>query len=76
MQSNQEPEQDDSWTFRHPLGSSIGNSSPGKFTECCHFCVMLKPFKVLLSLLFVPVVLYFLFFKFGLAEKGAGDGLN
>ncbi|XP_009766583.1 protein MEI2-like 5 isoform X2 [Nicotiana sylvestris] len=33
VQSNQEPEQDDSWTFRHPLGSSIGNSSPGNWPQ-------------------------------------------
>lgn len=33
LQSNQEPEQDDSWTFRHPLGSSIGNSSPGNWPQ-------------------------------------------
>ncbi|KAL3345050.1 hypothetical protein AABB24_024151, partial [Solanum stoloniferum] len=33
LQSSQEPEQDDSWTFRHPLGSSIGNSSPGNWPQ-------------------------------------------
>lgn len=33
LQSTQEPEQDDSWTFRHPLGSSIGNSSPGNWPQ-------------------------------------------
>ncbi|CAN4082112.1 unnamed protein product [Withania somnifera] len=33
LQSNQEPEQDDSWTFRHPLGSSVGNSSPGNWPQ-------------------------------------------
>ncbi|XP_059289545.1 protein MEI2-like 5 [Lycium ferocissimum] len=33
LQPNQEPEQDDSWTFRHPLGSSLGNSSPGNWPQ-------------------------------------------
>ncbi|KAK4347319.1 hypothetical protein RND71_033658 [Anisodus tanguticus] len=33
LQSNQEPEQDDSLTFRHPLGSSIGNFSPGNWPQ-------------------------------------------
>ncbi|XP_060196052.1 protein MEI2-like 5 isoform X2 [Lycium barbarum] len=33
LQPNQEPEQDDSWTFRHPLGSSLGNSSPGNWAQ-------------------------------------------
>ncbi|KAJ8545360.1 hypothetical protein K7X08_017943 [Anisodus acutangulus] len=33
LQSNQEPEQDDSLTFRHPLGSSIGNFSPSNWPQ-------------------------------------------
>ncbi|CAN4105744.1 unnamed protein product [Withania somnifera] len=33
LQSNLEPEQDDSWTFRHLLGSSVGNSSPGNWPQ-------------------------------------------
>ncbi|XP_015066364.1 protein MEI2-like 5 isoform X2 [Solanum pennellii] len=33
LQSSQDSEQDDSWTFRHPLVSSIGNSSPGNWPQ-------------------------------------------
>ncbi|TMW90925.1 hypothetical protein EJD97_015035 [Solanum chilense] len=33
LQSSQDSEQDDSWTFRHPLVSSIGTSSPGNWPQ-------------------------------------------
>uniref|UniRef100_A0A2P2MEQ1 Uncharacterized protein n=1 Tax=Rhizophora mucronata TaxID=61149 RepID=A0A2P2MEQ1_RHIMU len=36
LQLNQEVEQDEPWSFRHPVGSPVTNSPPGKFEMPCY----------------------------------------